>query len=443
MSPGEIAAQAVELIKKLAPGAEGRVSVDLGRTSHTRFAANEITTAGDVELAEVSVTVARGKRHATAAHKRLESQALAALVKRAAEMAQVAPEDPEWMGVLGPGPLRAAGTTFDASTLELASASRAVAAKKAIAAAESQGAIAAGFYLAYGTTHALATTAGLTATHPSTVARLTMTARSADGSGSGWAGTESVAARDIDAQAVATTAVDKAVRSQKPGRADPKPWKVVLDPACVVDLLRFFFEALDARSADEGRSFFAKRGGGSRIGEKMFASALTLKGDPFDPATPASPFDQEGLAVEPVTYIEDGTLKSLITSRYWAQKTGRRPSPHPTAVHLVGGDANGIDDLVGRVDRGLYITRFWYTRWLDPQTMTITGLTRDGVFLIERGALKGPVNNFRFNESPAAVLARAKAWTKETVRMPSWGPVARVPAILTEDFHMASISAAV
>jgi predicted Zn-dependent protease len=443
MKAKEIAAQAVELIKKVAPGADGRASVDLGRSSHTRFAANEITTAGDVELANVTVTVARGKRHASAAHNRVEAEALAALVRRAAEMAQVAPEDPEWMGVLGPSSMRAAGATFDASTLELASASRAVAAKKAIAAAESQNAIAAGFYVAQGTTHALATTAGLAATHPSTFARLTMTARSADGTGSGWAGRESVAARDLDAQSIAATAVEKAVRSQKPGKADPKAWKVVLEPACVLDMLRFFFEALDARSTDEGRSFFAKRGGGSRIGEKMFAPAFTVKCDPFDPATPASPFDQEGLPVEPVTYVEDGVLTSLVTSRYWAQKTGKRPSPQPTAVHLVGGDANGVEDLIAKVDRGLYITRFWYTRWLDPQTMTITGLTRDGVFLIERGAIKGPVNNFRFNESPASVFARAQAWTKETFRMPSWGPVARVPALLTEGFHMSSVSAAV
>ncbi len=443
MNAAEIAATTVELIKKLSPGAEGHVSVDLGRTSQTRFAANEITTAGDVELARVSVTVARGKRHATAAHNRVEPEALSKLVKRATDMAQVAPEDPEWVGVLGPTPLRPASASFDASTLELASASRAVAAKKAIATAEAKGVIAAGFYVAQGTTHALATTAGLTAAHPSTVARLTMTARSADGTGSGWAGTESVAARDIDAQSVASTAVDKAVRSQKPARLDPKPWKVVLDPACVVDLLHFFFEALDARRADEGRSFFSKRGGGSRIGEKMFASGITLKCDPFDPATPASPFDDEGLAVEPVTYVEDGTLRTLVTSRYWAQKTGKKPSPHPTAVHWVGGEANGVDDLIAKVDRGLYITRFWYTRWLDPQTMTITGLTRDGVFLIERGAIKGPVNNFRFNESAAAVLARAKAWTKETARIPSWGPVSRVPALLTEDFHMTSVSAAI
>jgi predicted Zn-dependent protease len=208
-------------------------------------------------------------------------------------------------------------------------------------------------------------------------------------------------------------------------------------------MLAFFIDALDARRADEGRSFFAKKGGGTRIGEKLFAPGITLKGDPFDPATPASPYDHEGLPIEPTTFVENGTLRSLYTSRFWAQKTGAQPRPRPTAVHLLGGEAKSVEQLISMVDRGLYVTRFWYTRWLDPQTMSITGLTRDGVFLIEKGVIKGPVNNFRFNESPAAVLAKAKAWTQETARIPVRGPVMRVPAILTEDFHMASVSAAV
>jgi predicted Zn-dependent protease len=387
--------------------------------------------------------VARGKRHATAGHNRLEPEALAELVKRASTMAALAPEDPEWMGVLGPQLVRPQTAAFDSGTFALSSEVRAEASKKVIAAADAKGVIAAGFYSADGITSALATTAGLVASHASTEARLTITARSTDGTGSGWSGIERVAASEIDAGALAAVAVDKAVRSQKPGAAEAKPCKVVLDPACVAEMLAFFIDSLDARRADEGRSFFAKKGGGTRIGEKMFAPGITLKGDPFDPATPASPYDGEGLPVEPTTFVDNGVLRSLYTSRFWAQKTGTQPRPRPTAVHLLGGEAKSVAQLISMVDRGFYVTRFWYTRWLDPQTMSITGLTRDGVFLIEKGVIKGPVNNFRFNESPAAVLAKAKAWTQETARIPVRGPVMRVPAILTEDFHMASVSAAV
>ncbi|HMJ50597.1 MAG TPA: TldD/PmbA family protein [Polyangiaceae bacterium] len=443
MNPAEVAAQVVALIKQQAPGAEGRATVSFGRNNETRFAANEITTAGDVEVTRIAVTVARGKRHATASHNRLEPAALSDLVKRAATMASLAPEDPEWMGVLGPQALRTPTGAFDAATFALSSDVRAEAAKKVIAAADGKGVVAAGFYSAGGATSALATTAGLVASHSSSEASLTVSARNPEGTGSGWAGAERVAASELDASALAAVAVDKAVRSQKPGAAEPKPWKVVLDPACVAEMLAFFLDALDARRADEGRSFFSKKGGGTRLGEKMFAPGITLKGDPFDPATPASPYDGEGLAIEPTTFVENGTLRSLVTSRFWANKTGTQPRPRPTAVHLLGGEAQSVEQLIAMVDRGLYVTRFWYTRWLDPQTMTITGLTRDGVFLIEKGVIKGPVNNFRFNESPAAVLAKAKAWTQETARVPARGPVMRVPAILTEDFHMASVSAAV
>ncbi len=443
MNPAEVAAQVVALVKQQAPGAEGHAAVSFGRRNQTRFAANEITTAGDVEVTRIGVTVARGKRHATASHNRLEPAALADLVKRAATMASLAPEDPEWMGVLGAQTLRTPAGTFDAATFNLPSDVRAEAVKKVLATADGKGVVAAGFYTAGGSTSAIATTAGLVASYSGTEASLTITARSPEGSGSGWSGAERVAASDLDAPALATVAVDKAVRSQKPAAAEPKAWKVVLDPACVAEMLAFFIDSLDARRADEGRSFFSKKGGGTRLGEKMFASGITLKGDPFDPATPAVPYDTEGLAVEPTTFVENGTLRSLVTSRFWAQKTGAQPRARPTAVHLLGGEAKSVDQLIANVDRGLYVTRFWYTRWLDPQTMTITGLTRDGVFLIEKGVIKGPVNNFRFNESPAAVLAKAKAWTQETARVPGRGPVMRVPAILTEDFHMASVSAAV
>ena len=443
MSAPEIAAQLVGLIKELAPGAEGLASVSLGRMNQTRFAANEITTSGDVELSRVSVTIAKGKRHATATSTRSEPDGLRALVKRASEMASLAPEDPEWMGVLGPQSIKPASGTFDNASLSLTPEARASAAKTVIAAAEAKGVTAAGFVMAVGHQSALASTSGLVLQHPSTRVSLSVTARSTDGTGSGWAAAERVAASEIDPAAVANAAVDKALKTVKPGRGKAKTWTVVLEPACVADLLGFFLDALDTRSADEGRSFFSKKGGSTRVGEKLFAKGLSLKGDPFDPATPSAPYDDEGLPVEPTTYVEDGTLKALVTSRFWAQKTGKKPSAYPTALHLSGGAAKSIDELIGQVDRGLLVTRFWYTRWLDPQSMSITGLTRDGVLLIENGKIKGPVNNFRFNESPANVFAKAKAWTKDTVRVSADGLVLRVPALLADDFHMASVSAAV
>jgi predicted Zn-dependent protease len=442
MNPTAIADQLVGLVKQRAPGAESIVSVELGRTGHTRFACNEITTAGEVEVSRVRVVLARGGRHAAATHTRTDSRALVELVDRAAEIVAMAPEDPEWLEVLGPRAFAAPGRTFDEATLATSPEVRATAVKKAIAVAEGRGMIGAGSYTTRGSVLALATTAGLLAVHHATAARLTMTVRSGDATGSGWAGADEVAADDVDPIAIADIATDKALRSRQPSRAEPGPWRVILEPACVADLLRFLLEALDTRGADEGRSFFSKRGGGSRVGEKMFADGLTLRCDPFSTMTPAAPFDRQGLPVEPVSYVENGTLRALVTSRFWARKTATRPTAFPSAVHLLGGKTRSIDELVGMTERGLYISRFWYTRWLDPRDMTVTGVTRDGVFLIEDGRVAHPVNNFRFNQSLAAVLANAKAWTQDTSRVPSPETLVRVPALLTDDFHMTSISTA-
>src|SRR5687768_7000676 len=145
MNPAEVATQIVALVKQHAPQAEGRANVSFGRSNQTRFAANEITTAGDVEVTRIGVTVARGKRHATATNNRLEPSALTELVKRAAAMAALAPEDPEWMGVLGPQTLRTPAGAFDTATFALSSEVRAEAAKKVIGAADAKGVVAAGY----------------------------------------------------------------------------------------------------------------------------------------------------------------------------------------------------------------------------------------------------------------------------------------------------------
>jgi predicted Zn-dependent protease len=443
VNPAELGEDIVALVKRRVPGADALVCVERGRSGHTRFACNEITSAADIDTSRVRVTVARGKRHGTATQTRTDSRALSDLVDRAAAIASVVPDDPEWMGVLGSQREPRSSDSFDEGTLAASGDDRASAVKRAIAVAESNGLTGAGSFLTRSSVLALASTAGLRAIHRATVARLTMTARTTDQTGSGWAGAEGISAASIDPLVVAHSASDKALRSRRPRRADPGTWTVVLDPTCVGELLRFLFEVFDQRSADEGRSFFAKRGGGSRIGEKMFAQGLTLRGDPFDEMTPAAPFDGDGLPVEPTTYVGDGTLHTMVTSRFWAHRTGSKATAFPSAIHWMAGKARSVDELIRTVDRGLYVSRFWYTRWLDPQTTTMTGMTRDGVFFIEDGELRHSVNNFRFNQSLAEVLRNATNWTESTLRIPSANGVLRAPAVRSEDFRMTSTSCAI
>jgi predicted Zn-dependent protease len=445
--PKEAATRLVEIVKQADPSAQALVGVTVGTYSHTRFAANEITTAGDTDEGEVSLTVALGQRHATAETSRLDDEAFGELAERALAMAKLSPEDPEWMPVLGPQSFKSPGPTHDPATGSATPDLRSEAARLAIAVAKEKGVIGAGFFSTGARETALASTAGLVAVHTSSRGQLSITARTTDGSGSGWAAAESQRVAEIDARAVATRAAEKAVASQKPRELDPGKYTVVLEPACVASLLQFLLESMDARRAEEGRSYFAKPGGATRIGETILSRGLTLKSDPFDPLTPGMPFDEEGFALSPTTWFEAGELKALSRSRFWAKKRGGAPTGKHVTLGLYGapGAHTGTNELVAKVDRGLLVTRFWYTRWLEPTTMMITGLTRDGVYLIEKGKVIAPVANFRFNDSPARTLASVSAWSNDTVRVPYGGRegVVRVPTVVAHDFHMASKSAAV
>jgi predicted Zn-dependent protease len=322
---------------------------------------------------------------------------------------------------------------------------RATAARIAIGRGDAEMLTTAGFVESHADGLTLATTTGLRAEHRSTWAGMTMTARTKDGTGSGWAGAEATRAKDLDPDALARTAADKAKRSSPPSKLDPGRYTVVLEPAAVADLLGFLIEALDARAADQGRSFFSRAGGRNAVGEMLFDPRATLRSDPLDPATPGRPWDDDGVSLRTTTWIADGKLQNLHHTRFWAQKTGRAPTGDHGTYHLssLSGDKTSAVELAEGVRRGLLVTRFWYTRWLDPKQLLVTGLTRDGVWLIEDGHVTRPVNNFRFNESPMKMLARLVAMTSSTIRVPAGGTPMRVPSLCCDDFEMASVSDAV
>ena len=434
--PSDIAEAAV----KLRPaGADMTVRVSASARGHTRFARSEITSTGDVDDINVNVQVAFGRRVASADANQSDPASLRALVDRAARMARVSPENPEHMPPLPPQKYRPAAPAFDPAAAQLDAPARAAAVQACVGALPDKDVAAAGFYEHTATTRALASTTGVRATHAATSLSLTMTARTADGTGSGWGGIYSHRAGDVDPVLVARTAIDKATRSRAPRRLDPGRYTVVLEPAAVAELLRFFTFALDARRADEGRSFFSRPGGGTKVGDKIFPDLVTLRTDPADPLNPAAPYADDGLPLGPVTWIDKGTVTALRYSRYWADKQKHAPTGNPTNYHLLGGTTPAAD-LVKGIKRGVLVTRFFYIRLVDPQSVLATGLTRDGVFLVENGEIVAPVQNFRFNESPVIMLKNADALSVATVRTEGG---ARVPAIRTHEFNLASISEAV
>ena len=225
---------------------------------------------------------------------------------------------------------------------------------------------------------------------------------------------------------------------------DAGKYTVILEPAAVCDLLGMMIGHFDARSADEGRSFFTKKGGGNKLGEKLFGDGVTLFSDPHHPLAPGSVYSGEGIPVIRRNWIEKGVLKELIYSRFWAKKTGREPVPHPTNLIMPGG-ATSIEEMIQNTRRGILVTRLWYIREVDPRTLVFTGLTRDGTFLIEEGKIAKSVKNFRFNESPAAMLnnieAMGPAERATGSEIEDW-PVF-VPPLLVKNFTFSSLSDAV
>lgn len=434
-----LADRALGIAQKVADtGVEVKVDVHHGAPANVRFARNAITTSGSSDEISVSVWVKIGKRHAATSINQTSDDAVRSLAERALAMAKLSPEDPESMPLLAPQKYRPAPPAFDDAVAKMDPTARAAVASRACSLGDKTDTWIAGLVERRSAAHVLRTSSGIRASHRDTSFSYSTTARTRDGTGSGWAGREGWRVTDLDDVAISQTAIDKARASASPKPLAPGKYTVVLEPAAVQEMLTFLIESMDQRSADEGRSFFT-----NKVGEKLFPETITLKSDPGSPETPHSMFDGEGLALAPQAWIEAGRVKQLEMSRYWAAKRAKEPTGDQSVFHLAGGTAAGIDELVKGTKRGLLVTRFWYTRMLEPQTVMLTGLTRDGVFLIENGKITQPVQNFRYNESPVNVLKNTEAMTRETFRLRGWGGIWKVPALRTNEFTMASVSAAV
>jgi predicted Zn-dependent protease len=434
----EVAASVIQEAGAAAKGADVRADVRRTRSANVRFAKNEMTTSGESDEMTVSVAIALGKRQAWTSTNQTDRTSIKALVERALAMAKLAPEDPETMPLLPPQTYVQAPSSYDEKLAAMAPNDRAAIAVRAIAAGDREKVQIAGFFSRDARDHAVRSSTGLTARHRDTEAQYTVTARTPDATGSGWAGRELHRAADLDDAALSRTAIEKAIRSATPRPVPPGKYTVILEPQAVSEMMAYLVGSMNLRSADEGRSFFT-----GKVGEKLFADMVSLKSDPTDAETPGSVFDAEGMALRPQTWIDAGRAKELFVSRFWASKKGVAATGSHNVYRLSGGQAANIDELVRGTKRGLLVTRFWYNRMLEPQTVMLTGLTRDGLFLVEDGKITSPVTNFRYNESPVTVLKNVDAMTRATIRTPSYGGMWHVPALRTHEFTMASPSAAV
>lgn len=401
-----------------------------------RYALNTVTTAGELRDVSLAVQSNFGKKSGVATINELDDEALETVVRRSEELARLAPEDPEFMEVLGPQEYVESPAYFEA-TAAVSAAERAEAAGHSIRPSREKKLVAAGFLEHEAGFSAIRNSKGLFAYHRATDADFSVTVRTADGTGSGWAARDVNDFRRLDTASASQIAIDKALRSRNPREVEPGEHTVVLEPAAVDGLLGNMQWAFDARQADEGRSFLSKPDGKTKLGERIVDERVTVYSDPAHAEVPGTPWAQGGRPRQRTVWIDKGVVKNLHSSRFWAAKSERPDIPPPGQVIMEGGDAS-LDELIAGTERGILVTRFWYIRMVDPQTLLQTGLTRDGTFWIEGGKIAYPIKNLRFNESPVAMLGSLEALGRQQ-RVGN----SLLPAIKVRDFTFSSLSDAV
>jgi predicted Zn-dependent protease len=444
------------LDKVLSYSKADEMSVNLGgyRAGNIRYALNTVSTGGEADNIGLSVTAISGKRSGTATTNEFDDKALEKTVRRAEEIARLAPENPEYMPMIGPQKYLDT-PTYSENTAKIDSYYRAQAAFDSIDPCAQQNLTAAGYLEDTTGFSAIANSKGLFGYNKETSVRFSVTARTADSTGSGYVARDYNDVSKLNTKSATEVAMQKALASARTRALEPGKYTVILEPTAVSNLIQGMVSGMDARSADEGRNFLTKKGGGTRLGDKLFDERVTIYSDPMNPDVPSAPFSGEGGSrfraggvlngsglgdsrpQEKVMWIENGVVKNMSYSRFWADKKGVKGVPPPLGFIMQGGDQS-LADLIKSTQKGILVTRFFYVRMVDPQTLLQTGLTRDGTFYIENGQIKFPVKNFRFNESPIIMLNNVEAMGAS---MRINGNL--IPPLKVRDFTFSSLSDAV
>jgi predicted Zn-dependent protease len=384
---------------------DATVSVSSRLHSYLRFAANAPQTSGRAENQSAQVTVWIDRRRGSASTTDLGDAALRATVDEAQALARISPVDREYLPTLNKQTYKPVTAYVDA-TANISLDDRAQSLDQAIRDAEGAGVVSAGFHQAEASASASATKNGNFFYERSSLASLGVTARTREGGGSGYFLRSHEDVRRLDVRRIAREAIRRATESRNPRPLEPGIYPVILEPQAVADIVSGGGFGFDARSAEEGRSPFAAAGGRTRVGEQIFDERISVLSDPWRPDLPGSAAANAGIPADVVTFVKNGVLENLAYSRFWAQEKKRQPTPGPVnRIFEARGPHKTVDEMIREMDRGLLVTRFWYIRSVDARTALLTGLTRDGLWYVEKGRIQYPVRNFRFNQSPIQMLA--------------------------------------
>ena len=384
---------------------DATVGVSSDKLSHLRFAGNNFLTSGTRLSRGANVTVwIDGKRGASSTND-VDDASLKAMVEQAEKIARSAPVDREYMPTLGKQTYKPVNG-FVESTANLSLTDRAKNVSDILAECEKNKVIGAGFHSARVQAGGSATKNGNFEFERSTNVSLSVTARTPDGTSSGYFLRSHYDIGKLDTKRIAQEAVRKALDGGNARAIDPGVYTVILEPQAVADLLGNLGFTFNARNADEGRSVYSAPGGKTRVGEKIFDERISVFSDPWNADVPGSQSAQGGLPAEKFYLVKNGVLENLVYNRFWAKQKSKEPTPGPVNTILeASGPTSSVEEMIKSTQRGILVSRFWYIRSTDVRTASSTGLTRDGVWFIENGKIAYPLKNFRFNQSVTQMLA--------------------------------------
>ncbi len=421
-----------------------------------RWAHNTVTTNGDADDVQLSVISIIGRRVAAVTRTYFPPERLEAIVRETEAACVRRPEAPDYMPLIeGSG----APLDWDAppADTDIHVVDPLVPELAAFFERARRGGIATFGYAEFRTeTTLLATSSGLRKRDTERIGKVEITGKTPDFARSSWVGQVTRDFLDIDLGEMFARLEDRLAWAARRIDMPAGSYEVLLEPSCAADLAIGAYSFMARRDADEGRSPFSRPGGGTRLGERLFGNA-TIYSDPAEPRIEAARFHSgiesgesssvfdNGLDLSRTDWVRNGELRNLVTPRYWAQARGLA-SPVPFINNLIlDGSGPGMSEMIAGTGRALLVTCFGYIRVVDPQSALVTGLTRDGVFLVERGQVKGAVNNFRWNMSPIAALAQATEIGRTGPALPREHDDflrSKAPALRIERFNMSSVSEA-
>jgi predicted Zn-dependent protease len=431
-----------ERIVELSSADETEVTIDAGADALTRFANNAIHQHVAELGVSISVRAVVGGRTARVTTNKTDEDSLHRVAASSLSLARSQPKNPGLLPMPGPQKYPRVKRFFD-ETAAASAEDRARVVKQITTACARAGQTAAGTFSSGAFRSLLANSRGLCARYEHTRTEFSITVM--EENSSGWAKANAARWSDVDPLALAARAREKAEASRKPKEIAPGKYTVILEPSAALDLIGFLFYDFSATAVADRRSCLTQR-----VGKKLFGENITLWDDVTHPLQIGIPFDGEGMPRQRVCLIDRGVVRNLVYSRAAAKHAGKKPTGHGLALpnewgeapfHLVmEGGKSSLAEMIAGTERGIYVTRLWYIREVDPYEKIMTGMTRDGTFLIENGRLAGGIRNLRFNQSILELLANVEAL----------GPAERasgeeafdmvIPPMKVRDFHFTEVT---